>query len=170
MKAANSYDIYFRQYGELFFSDLLDWRTFKAQAMAESNLNPEAVSPVKAVGVMQLMPATSKEMAAKLGIPNEPLVPHLNIQMGIGYDLRCWKIFKKEDGIERVRFMFGAYNAGAGHIITAQRLAEDQGLPADKWSSIVQTLPQVTGFHADETIGYVARIERYLAELTHGEA
>ena len=165
MPKLNYYDSYFRTYGEEFFSKKIDWLWFKAQAMAESNLDPEAKSSVGAQGIMQLMPGTSAEMAVQLRIDDRPLIPHLNIRMGIAYDLRCWNIFKAEEGIERIRFMFGAYNAGAGHIIKAQKLATAAGLPSDRWDSIVAKLPEVTGKNATETINYVARIERYYEQL-----
>jgi membrane-bound lytic murein transglycosylase MltF len=50
----NYFDIYFQQYGNLHFGSLVDWRLFKAQAMAESALNPVAVSVAGAMGVKQL--------------------------------------------------------------------------------------------------------------------
>lgn len=165
MPKLNYYDHHFRQYGLEYFSDTIDWLWFKAQALAESNLDPEAKSPVGAHGVMQLMPGTSAEMARQLRIDDRPLIPHLNIQMGIAYDRRCWNIFKAEKGIERIRFMLGAYNAGAGHIITAQKLATAAGLLSGRWESIVEKLPEVTGKNATETINYVARIERYYEQL-----
>lgn len=165
MHPHNYYDYYFRHYSEHFFGAAEDWRWFKAQATAESWLDPCATSPVGAYGVMQLMPGTSKEMAGILGIEDLPQAPHLNIQMGIGYCKRCWDIWGKEAGIERLRFAFGSYNAGPGNIIKAQKLAKAQGLPTDQWDSIVRMLPRVTGRRASETIGYVARIERYYREL-----
>ena len=86
--------------------------------------------------------------------------------MGITYDRQCWNIWKEESGIERIRFMLASYNAGPGNIIKAQKKAKARSLPTDRWQSIVQTLPDVTGDHAKETINYVARIERYYDELS----
>lgn len=165
----NWYDTYFREYGTTSAGVLIDWRWFKAQAIAESALNPEAVSPAGAIGVMQLMPRTAEEVAGKLGIECLPLVPHLNIQMGIAYCKRCWDVWKTEPGIERLRFAFGSYNAGVGHIVKAQKLAARAGLPTDRWESIVRMLPEVTGQkNSAETIGYVARIERIYHRMTGG--
>lgn len=138
-----------------------DMRWIKAQIMAESAFKPGAVSPAGARGLMQLMPGTSRDLARQMGMPDSPFDPYINIAMGVRYDRMMWGIFKREKGKERLRFMFGAYNAGVGNIIKAQMRAEERGLATDKWESIKHTLASVTGRHARETVEYVARIGRY---------
>ncbi|MBU1564241.1 MAG: transglycosylase SLT domain-containing protein [Proteobacteria bacterium] len=167
MKAntGNFYDHYFQAYALEFFFQILPWQWFKAQAIAESGLDPAAVSPAGALGVMQLMPGTADYMARKLQISKAPHVPHVNIRMGIAYDRKCWGVWKKESGLERVRFMLGSYNAGVGNILEAQALAERAGLACDRWVSLVSALPEITGRHATETINYVERIERLYTQL-----
>lgn len=157
----NDYDGMFLRYSSRFFGDDFDWLWFKAQCKAESNYNPKAKSPVGAMGLMQLMPGTASEMSIRLDIPNNPYDPETNICMGIGYDKVCWNVWKKEVGVERLKFMFASYNAGTGNIIKAQNRA----LIKDKWDSLAQVLDQVTGRHAEETINYVARIERYYQQF-----
>ena len=167
------YDELFRIFAQIYFSDVpmgdratpFDWLLLKAQGIAESNLNPKAKSPVGAMGLMQLMPKTSAECARALYLPNLPWDPQTNIHFGAFYLKRMWSIFAAETGMERLRFAFGAYNAGAGNIIKAQQVASQRGLPTDTWASIAHCLPSVTGRHAKETIGYVARIERIYARL-----
>jgi len=170
MQYSTCYDRYFEVFCYGFFRQILPWQWFKAQAIAESDLDPAAISPAGAVGLMQLMPGTAAEMAKKLGIENTPQVLHINIRLGIAYDRQCWDIWKKESGIERVRFMLGSYNAGPGSILDAQRLASKKGLPTDQWQSIAAVLPEITGDDdAPETINYVAKIERIFRELTTKE-
>ena len=166
------YDELFRIMARLYFSDVpiddahpFDWRWLKAQAIAESALNPKAKSPVGAMGLMQLMPKTSAECARALYLPNLPWDPQTNIHFGAFYLKRMWSIFAAETGMERLRFAWGAYNAGLGNIIKAQRIASSRGLATYKWASIAACLPAVTGRHAQETIGYVARIERIYERL-----
>lgn len=158
-----TYDQYFQQFAGHFFGPEFDWKWFKAQAIAESNLNPLAVSHAGATGIMQLMPATYAEMTRRLKYPDSPKMaaliydPVINIQCGIGYDRRMWQIWKEEVGIERIRFMLASYNAGAGNIIKAQRKA----VIKTKWSSVSACLHMVTGWDdAPETINYVRRVER----------
>lgn len=167
---SNCYDIYFKRLTPVYWGSLIDWRWMKAMALAESGLNPEAISTAGAIGVMQLMPVTAEEMAEKLKIACLPEIPHRNIQMGIFYSRRCWNIFKAEEGLERIRFMLGSYNAGPRRIIKAQRIAKKAKLPTDQWTSIVQTLPQVTTHHAQETINYVTRVESYFNQLQEAES
>lgn len=156
MGATNRYDVHFKKYSHRFFARSIDWQWFKCQAIAESSLNRKARSPVGAMGLMQLMPATSAEMAKRLNIPNRPMVPRYAIMMGIAYNRRMWGIWQGEKGIERLRYMFASYNAGAGNIIEAQKLAPCQ----ERWECITQVLPRITGYHARETITYVAKIEK----------
>ena len=171
MHTSSQYDRYFQVFALEFFYQVLPWQWFKAQAIAESSLDPDALSPVGALGLMQLMPATAAEMAQLLGIANAPLVPHVNIRLGIAYDRRCWDFWTSASRSheDRIRFMLGSYNAGWGNILKAQRLAVATGHPGDKWRSIAECLPKVTGAHAAETIAYAAKIERLFAELTTKE-
>ena len=157
----NQYDELFQQSSLEFFGPDFDWKWLKSQGYAESLLDPEAVSPAGAIGIMQLMPGTSVEMAKRLNIPNAPFDPEFSIRAGIAYVRRCWNIWQQETGIERLRFMFASYNAGPGHIIKAQRLATIK----DKWSSVSAQLHKITGRHALETITYVRRIEKFYGSI-----
>ncbi len=150
----NEYDHYFQIYTSIYFDGDVSWQWFKAMAIAESGLDPTAVSPAGAVGIMQIMPGTSAEVSRELWLPDNALDPQSNILMGIHYARKMWDIFKKETGLDRLCFMFGAYNAGPGNIIKAQRLVSRP----DIWQEIVAVLSQVTGEHALETIQYVERI------------
>jgi len=78
----------------------------RAVARAESSLDPAAVSPKGARGVMQLMPATAKE----LGVDNA-FDPAQNIDAGARL-LR--QLLEKYEG--RVAEALAAYNAGPGAV------------------------------------------------------
>jgi membrane-bound lytic murein transglycosylase F len=157
LRISNKYNELFKRYSLEYFGPDFDWMWFRAQGLCESLLNPEAVSPAGAMGIMQLMPGTAAEMAKRLGIANDPFNPEFSIRCGIAYDRRMWDIWKKEEGIERLRFMFASYNAGAGHILIAQRLAAIK----NKWASVSAHLHEITGDdNAQQTITYVRRIER----------
>lgn len=58
MRAEDRYDSLFAFYASL---KGLDWLLLKSQAKQESAFNPDAVSPVGAVGLFQFMPNTWKE-------------------------------------------------------------------------------------------------------------
>lgn len=154
------YDPYFSKYSKRFFGLGFDWRYFKAQAIAESGLKPDAKSGVGAVGLMQIMPRTFEEITRKNSyIKGTRAEPRWNIAAGIYYDKKLFDTWKaKRPFKDKMAFTYGAFNAGKGNIIKAQKLAQNQGENPNLWKSIEKTLPGVTGKHSAETLGYVNKI------------
>ena len=154
------YDPHFRKYSKRFFGVGFDWQYFKAQAIAESNLNPDARSPVGAVGIMQLMPSTFAEVSSKSDLVAGALEePRWNIAAGIWYNKYQFDYWQKGRGLdERLKFMYGSYNAGRVTLRKAQRHAIDRGLNPRRWASMREALPLVTGRRSEETLNYVERI------------
>ena len=170
MKNNTVYDEQFKAMACLYHKDTiidglpLDWRWIKAQAIQESGLIASAVnSRTKAAGIMQIMPKTSAEIALKLHIQDDPLNPFIGIMMGAYHDRSMWRIFAKEEGIERLRFSLAAYNAGQGNIIAAQSLSPVKNI----WADVSKYLHETTGTdNAHETIKYVQEIEGHYKWLT----
>lgn len=146
-----------------------DWMWWLAQIIAESNLNPKAVSEVGAEGLPQLMPRTRAQLYAELKFPPQPNAfdPKFAVEAGAYYMhklRRTWWMDRTED--ERRRLAQASYNAGVGNILKAQKLAGG----ATAYASIVAKLPLVTGAkNAAQTREYVERIERIYHALK-GEA
>jgi membrane-bound lytic murein transglycosylase MltF len=155
------YDDLFRKYSKRFFGVGYDWRYFKAQGMAESNLDSAARSYVGARGIMQLMPSTFAEIQSRR--TEFESIDHVewNIAAGILHDRYLWTRWK-ELGIddERRRFMFGSYNAGEGPIRRARGMARQRQLDAHSWTSIEQVAPEVRRWRYRETLGYVRKVQR----------
>jgi membrane-bound lytic murein transglycosylase F len=106
-----------------------DWRLVTAQMYQESKFNPKAKSPVGALGLMQLMPRTARS----LGIENVG-DPASSIRGGVKY--LDWLRDRFDASLpisERTWFTLAAYNAGAGHVHDARRLAAQIGLDPDRW-------------------------------------
>ena len=161
----DKYDHLFRKYSKRFFGPGFDWVVFKAQGISESGLNPEAVSPVGAKGLMQFMSFTEKEMVRELkrvlpDVRGTATDPKWAVPAGIAYDRKLWRFWSSpRPKLDRIKFMLGSYNAGAGNILKAQRIAiKNPTLNPNLWSAIVWALPRATGQHSQETLNYVNKI------------
>jgi membrane-bound lytic murein transglycosylase F len=160
------YDDLFRKYSKRFFGPGFDWRVFKAQGLAESNLNPEARSWVGATGIMQLMPSTFAEVQSKNPELTDVNQPEWNIAAGIFYDRQLWRTWKDHEYTpDRLSFMLGSYNAGRGTINRAKTRAVEENLDGQEWPSIETVAPRVTRWRYEETLTYVKRIEDFYGKL-----
>ena len=144
----------FRKYGAEYSFDPL---MLAAQGYQESKLNQSARSHVGAIGVMQLMPATGKELAVGDIRLLEP-----NVHGGAKYmDQLMTRYFTdaKFDEQNRSLFAFAAYNAGPGRIRQMRELAAQRGLDPDRWFNNVEIVTaEKVGM---ETTTYVRNIYKY---------
>jgi membrane-bound lytic murein transglycosylase F len=157
----SDFDDTFRKYSKRFFGPTFDWRLFKAQGMAESNLDPNAKSWVGARGVMQLMPSTFREIQSVNTELKAIDDPEMNIAAGVLYDRKLWLLWEADsiDG-HRQEFMFASYNAGRRTILRAQSHARRSGLDPRVWPDIAKVAPAVPRWRHKETLDYVTRIAR----------
>ena len=144
----------FRTYGEQYGFDPL---MLAAQGYQESQLNQEAKSHVGAIGIMQLMPATGKEL--KVG---DITLAEPNIHAGAKYmDQLMTKYFPdaKFSEMDRSLFAFASYNAGPGKISRMRTAAEKRSLDPDVWFNNVELVTaEKVGI---ETTTYVRNIFKY---------
>jgi membrane-bound lytic murein transglycosylase MltF len=145
---------YFQKYGEKYD---VDWVLMGAQGYQESQLNQNAKSAVGAIGVMQVMPATGKDM--KVGDITET---EANIHAGIKY--MRWMIdqyYGKEPmtPLDKALFAFASYNAGAGKISQLRKEAAKRGLDPNVWFQNVEYV--VAEKIGQETVTYVSNIYKY---------
>lgn len=163
---ADRYDDTFRKYAKRYFGIGFDWRIFKAQGLAESNLDSAAVSFMGARGIMQLMPATFGEIRSRNPEMSRIEDPEWNIAAGIYYDRVLWRLWERDSvELHRREFMFGSYNAGRGTILRAQGEARANKLNHRVWPSIEVVAPRVSRWRYTETLEYVRRIDRNLTRL-----
>lgn len=133
-----------------------DWRWLKAQSYQESRYNPAAVSPVGAMGLMQIMPGTWGDLERRTGLSGQPTSPSLNIQFGtiyMGQMLFVWR-GRGRTKMEKLPLAWGSYNCGAGCTIKAQRRAND----ARDWEDIAPYMPK-------ESRDYVVYIRKHYKEI-----
>jgi membrane-bound lytic murein transglycosylase MltF len=146
----------FQKYGDQYGFDPL---MLAAQGFQESQLNQSARSHVGAVGIMQLMPATGKEMDV-----GSIHVAEANIHAGAKYmNTLMSKYFADAHFTEtnRTLFAFASYNAGSANIAKMRKLAAQQGLDPDKWFNNVEIV--VAEKIGIETTTYVRNIYKYYA-------
>jgi len=161
-----NYDDAFRKYSKRYFGPAFDWRVFKAQGMAESNLDPEARSWVGARGVMQLMPSTFRSIQSENKELRAIDDPEMNIAAGVYYDRKLWLLWEADsiDG-HRKEFMLASYNAGRRTILRAQSHARRSGLDPRAWPDIAKVAPAVPRWRHQETLSYITRIARNLEAM-----
>lgn len=112
-----------------------DWRLVLAQMYQESHFDPAAKSWVGALGLMQVMPKTAKDLKI-----DNVVDPDQGVHAGVKLMDRYAKMFTSPDVKEkdRIRFALAAYNCGPGHIIDARRVAADLKLNPNKWFGNVE--------------------------------
>ena len=144
----------FKKYGGQYQFDPL---MLAAQGYQESQLRQEARSHVGAIGVMQIMPETGKELKVGDIALIEP-----NIHGGTKYmDQLMTRYFPDANFSEADRslFAFAAYNAGPGNIARMRKEAAKRGLDENKWFDNVEVVTaEKIGI---ETTTYVRNIYKY---------
>ncbi|MDN5940851.1 MAG: transporter substrate-binding domain-containing protein [Nitrospira sp.] len=149
----------FRKYSATYDMDYL---LMIAQGYQESLLDQNAKSEVGAIGVMQLMPATGKEMAT-----GDITQVESNIHAGVKYvSLMRNEFFGNEpmDARNKTLFSFAAYNAGPGRVQKLRKEAEKHGLDPNVWFNNVEIIAAKR--IGEETVTYVANIYKYYVAYT----
>jgi soluble lytic murein transglycosylase-like protein len=101
----------------------------------ESDYDPFAVSPVGAMGLMQLLPETGAEVAGRLGIrwKGAPTLfdPDVNVRLGTAY------LRSLVDRYDNWHAALAAYNWGPGRVDA--RLRDGAAVPADYAREVLST-------------------------------
>src|SRR6185436_3611218 len=144
----------FKKYGAEY---KVDYLLMAAQGYQESTLDQDVKSPVGAIGVMQVMPPTGKELNVGNIADVEP-----NIHAGVKYmRFMMDRYFKDEpmDDLNRTLMTFAAYNAGPGRVRQLRRETEKRGLDPNLWFNNVERVASER--IGRETVTYVSNIYKY---------
>ena len=144
----------FRKYGDRYQLDTL---LMIAQGYQESTLDQSKRSRVGAIGVMQVMPATGKELAVGDIRQLEP-----NIHAGVKYIrfmIDQYLADEPMDALNRELFAFAAYNAGPGRVRQLRTEAKRRGLDPNTWFNHVERIAAER--IGRETVQYVSNIYKY---------
>src|SRR5262249_802725 len=145
---------FFKNYSDKYDMDYL---LMAAQGYQESRLDQNAKGQVGALGVMQVMPATGKDMKVGDISQEEP-----NIHAGVKYmRFMVDQFFANEpmDKITKGLFAFAAYNAGPGRIQGLRKEAAKRGLDPNRWFNNVEIVASEK--IGRETVTYVSNIYKY---------
>jgi membrane-bound lytic murein transglycosylase MltF len=146
----------FKKYGDKYDLDSL---LMAAQGYQESGLDQSMRSPVGAIGVMQVMPATARDKA--VGIPDIENLES-NIHAGVKYIRWVEQNFYQDPAITPLNkglFAFASYNAGPGKVSSLRKEARAQGLDPNKWFNNVELIAAKR--IGRETVTYVSNIYKY---------
>jgi membrane-bound lytic murein transglycosylase MltF len=149
----------FKKYGATYKFDYL---LVMAQGYQESRLDQRVKSHVGAVGVMQVMPATGREL--KVGDITQ-LDP--NIHAGVKYIAHIRdEHFGNEpmDELNEDLFAFAAYNAGPARIERLRKTAAQRALNPNVWFGNVELIAAEK--IGRETVTYVSNIFKYYVAYT----
>ena len=144
----------FKKYGAQY---KVDYLLMAAQGYQESTLDQNVKSPVGAIGVMQVMPPTGKELNVGDISEVEP-----NIHAGVKYmRFMMDQYFKDEpmDDLNKVLMTFASYNAGPGRVRQLRRETEKRGLDPNVWFNNVERIASER--IGRETVTYVSNIYKY---------
>lgn len=127
----SAFDDLFRRYSS---TAGWDWRLLAAMSYQESGFDPQAVSSMGAMGLMQLMPSTADAM----GVPRDKRFdPEQNISASTRYIRKVSQSFSDiKDAEERIKFTLAAYNGGVGHVQDAQTLTRKAGRDHQVWQEV----------------------------------
>jgi len=128
-----------------------------AQGYQESELNQSKRSPVGAIGVMQVMPATGRDM--RVGDINQ-IEP--NIHAGVKFLRSMMNEYYANEPMDRFNkglFTFASYNAGPGRINRLRKVAAERGLDPNVWFNNVELVAAEK--IGRETVTYVSNIYKY---------
>jgi membrane-bound lytic murein transglycosylase MltF len=144
----------FKKYGDQYD---MDYVLMAAQGYQESTLDQNVKSPVGAIGVMQVMPPTGKELNVGDITQVEP-----NIHAGVKYMRFMMDQYYANEPMDRLNkalMTFASYNAGPGRVRQLRRETAKRGLDPNLWFGNVERVASER--IGRETVTYVSNIYKY---------
>ncbi len=160
------YDAFFERHAIANFGTAVRPSWIKAVAMAESNLDPAAVSWCGAKGAMQFMPVTWTDVAPEPWRSLGPTHPEAAIAVGCLYLRRLWNLYPAAAPRQRLALANAAYNSGPGNVKKARVRTAGAGADPDVWDAPhVEDHLVTRPASQSETRGYVRHIRAFEVRL-----
>ncbi len=144
----------FKKYGAEYN---IDYLLMAAQGYQESTLDQDVKSPVGAIGVMQVMPPTGKELNV-----GDITKIDANIHAGVKYMRFMMDQYYANDPMDplnKALMTFASYNAGPGRIRQLRAEAKKRDLDPNVWFGNVERVASER--IGRETVTYVSNIYKY---------
>lgn len=147
-----------RRYFEKYSAEFgFDWPFLAAQGFQESGFDQSKKSSAGAIGIMQLLVPTARDMGF-----DDVTNAEDNIHAGAKYMAWLRDTYFDESNLPAVvklDFTLAAYNAGPGNVKKWRSLARSRGLDPDRWRGSVERISlEMVG---EETYRYVRNINKY---------
>lgn len=152
---------------------VFDWKLLSAIAYVESKFDTTLVSPMGATGLMQIMPSTYNGILREMDMDTTLRSAELDVIVAVRYLHKLDEMFSFINRKERLNYILGSYNCGAGHVFDAMRLARRDGICRYNWASLTPVLQSLSDekvytdslcrngkFNACETLRYVEQVTR----------
>jgi membrane-bound lytic murein transglycosylase MltF len=147
----------------------LDWRRLAAQAFQESGLDQSRRSSRGAIGLMQLLPATGREMGF-----DDISTADANVEAGAKYMRHVIDTYfsdveqnpevdPEEAREEAYAVALAAYNAGPTRISRLRRTAESRGIDSRIWFDEME--PVVAREVGSEPVKYVQKVMEFSIQI-----
>ena len=145
----------FQRYADRYaFDDLM----VGAQAYRGSRPQQDLKSPVVAIGVMQVMPATAKD-------PNIAIPDIQELESNIHAGIKYLRFIQDEyfadaqfDDFNKVMFAFASYNAGPNKIARPRKRAAEKGLDPNVWFNNVElVVAEKVGRETDQDVSNILK-------------
>lgn len=145
----------------------IDWRLLASIMYEESRFDPQAIGPGGSAGLFQFMPATWQDLG--VGDPHDPEEAAAAASWYVSWLMEQFSDLAEPD---RLAMAIASYNAGAGHVFDAQRLAASMGFDPERWLGSVETAllllddPELAGDFPSgvcscrRAVGYTRRVLR----------
>lgn len=159
------YDSIIRKETKRCFSVGMDYRWLKSQVAAESNFNPNAVSPVGARGLAQFMKPTFNDVVKRSGyIKDDIFNPRWNLAAQAWYNRRLYNNWSaKRTELSRIQLMMCSYNSGLKYPLIAQKICITKAEKnCNEWQDIRKFASEVPGWIHEESLNYTKKISSFM--------
>lgn len=148
------YSSLFQKYSEKYG---FDWMLTAALAFQESRFDPNVRSPQGAVGLMQVLPSTGKQLEIQ-----DVTSPENSVHAGVKYLRYLMDTYFPAEGLtedNRMRMALASYNAGPTNIKRSRQTAAQMGYDPNKWFG--HTELGALRLVGPEPVQYVRNINKY---------